>query len=237
MRHILLTAAVTPNVSGPVARSEPSLRLRDYVAAARAWSAVAAETGCRLTIAETTGFGAAEIARRADLASVGTLDTVPGDAVRARGKGAAEAACIDEFVSGIDDGDFVTKVTGRLRARNGAAIVRRMDRGLYLRMSYGRAWVDTRMFAMDVCVWRYRFAGVGARVDDERQIYLEHAMGAQALRAVADGERVRPLPERPRWVGTSGSTARPYRWNGYLSGRLIDGFEAALRRTLDRKLL
>lgn len=215
---ILLTAAVTPNVSGRVALADPALRLRQYQEAIAEWSGCAGRLGLRLAVVETTGAHPEDLLRQVQEDAARFITVVPFEPSTEqakRGKGAVELAALRSAVEESDlvrPEDTLYKCTGRLTLTNAAKILTPVRAGaVKVRMSLDRSWADTRLVGARAETWaEHIFPGVEL-VDDAAGRYLERVLAARLAAASALGAIViERFSARPLLSGESGSTGRQY---------------------------
>jgi hypothetical protein len=119
--HVLLTACIAPGASVRVARSDPSVRLLDYLAGLEFWLRLEDARLRSVTFVDNSGHSLAELeARAAGLASVPVrfLSAPPTEIPEGIGYGYGELALLDWALANGDQlqsDELVVKATGRLR--------------------------------------------------------------------------------------------------------------------------
>lgn len=234
---ILLTATVTPNVSGTLALGDPAARLAQYRRAIAVWQSAAARAGFELHVVETSGASADSVLseiRSVERARVSFANFTPGAESIARGKGAAELSAISWYAHSRDlfsGPGCLYKVTGRLTVANASRCVRPLRAGqIRARMSLDRSYVDTRMIGASSDTWPKLIDAALPNIDDTRGIYLEHAVAAYiAFAAALHQVEVTRFAERPTFVGSSGTGGARY-------GSRVSRVGAALLRPIEEGL-
>lgn len=212
---VVLTTAVIPNVHHADLR-DPRLRRAQYLASTAFWRPVADGTAARLLVLDCTGIGIATTRDELELpADVLVRSFAPAQDLLDRGKGAIEAAAIDELIcaDGIRPEDTFYKVTGRLIVRNAADLLRPLaDRQVMLRRRVDNSWADTRFFGMRASTWAACYTGMATQLDDFAGVWLEHVMAARTMSAALERRVVEtPFAHPPMIVGQSGSHGHRYR--------------------------
>jgi hypothetical protein len=204
---ILLTAAVDPDPRFGSVVSASSERLGQYRRAVHFWSGVAEDSGYELAIVETTGSNL--LRDQAPLISFTATD-----ALVTRGKGAVEAAALDYALSVIEPASesAVVKVTGRLIVKNAIRLVRPLpENAIRARRTLDRGYCDSRFFVASAGFWADHLHGMAEEVRDGDGRYLEHVLAHRMSNAeFANGARVERFPERPSFLGTSGTSGTRY---------------------------
>ena len=214
MTTILLTAAVKPNVSGPVALTDTQERLAQYKRASAEWILLSKRMGWNISIVETTGH--AETLQRAVTSPVNVIPFTPTLAQRARGKGAVEGAAMDHAVHTLAPNllprESLYKCTGRLTVRNAEHLLRSLPpASVVARGTLDLSFIDTRFFGATIDVWQDHFADAWKDVEDLNGYYLEHAVSARILIGLGTrGLSLQRFPARPQFEGQSGSTGSRY---------------------------
>lgn len=217
---VLLTATVRPNTTMYLTQHDPDARRAEYRHAISTWAMQLEGTPFDLTVVETSGATATEL-----LSSVGShlrprirvVQYDPSGSDASRGKGRLEADAIAhglaaiEQDSGTDHGIY--KSTGRLVLRNARRLVLPIPHdAVRVRMTLDRSFADTRFVGADAQTWRRVLLAETAAIDEQAGIYFEHVIaGAVARSAALQQIRIERFPERPDFVGQSGSTGRRYR--------------------------
>jgi hypothetical protein len=204
---ILLTAAIVPDTSFRNALSDPEQRLGQYRTAIRTWSDVASATGCKLMIVETSGSGHL-LADQAE-----TVSFTPSLEAKNAGKGAAEAEALEAGLRVADLAEHATfhKVTGRLALRNWKSAVLPVTAGtVRVRRSMDRSYCDVRFFSVTRSFWDQYLQGMSNEVHDVEGRYLEHVMAQRLVLAEYAGVHVERFPERPSFMGSSGTSGNSY---------------------------
>lgn len=242
MIAVVLTVAIDVQVAAAVL-VDPAERAAQYRAALTAWDQVATQTGAGLHLLDCTGASSDRL--RAELGPIVDRTVVtsfrPTPDLLARGKGAVEAAALDEWMwTGPAAETTVFKGTGRLVVRNAARLLRAAPvAGVIARRRADFSWVDTRFIGLRPATWRTTFSGMSKEIDDEQGVYLEHVAGYRLLRAVATREASwAPFAERPQFLGRSGTTGQQYRaLPTAVLGRVMRPAETTLRVVAGRKQL
>jgi hypothetical protein len=133
--YLLLSATIQPPLGVPaLARTDPSLRLADYVRAIRFYAALAGPVFDKVVFAENSGYNLEPLRRAADesgngkrveLLSFSGLDHPPQ-----YGRGYGEMKLVDfamehaHSFSALRAGDVIWKCTGRYILRNAALLVK-----------------------------------------------------------------------------------------------------------------
>ncbi|MCA5924722.1 MULTISPECIES: hypothetical protein [Curtobacterium] len=199
---------------------DPEARLDQYRHAISTWATQLEGTSFDLTVVETSGATATELLSAVDPRLRHRIRTVqfdPSGSDASRGKGRLEAdaiACgiaVVEQDSGPDQSIY--KSTGRLVLRNARRLVHPIPLDtVRVRMTLDRSFADTRFVGARAHAWRTILLADAAAVDEEAGIYFEHVLaGAVARSAALQQIRIERFPERPHFVGQSGSTGRRYR--------------------------
>ncbi|MBF4584901.1 hypothetical protein [Curtobacterium sp. VKM Ac-2887] len=216
---VLLTATVRPNTTMYLVQHDPAARLEQYRRAISSWATQLEATSFDLTVVETSGATATELLSAVDprlRSRIRTIQYDPSESDASRGKGRLEADAIACGVAAIEDSDpdqSIYKSTGRLVLRNARRLVRPIPLdAVRVRMTLDRSFADTRFVGAHAQVWRTILLADTAAVDEEAGIYLEHVLAGAVARAAALQQiRIERFPERPHFVGQSGSTGRRYR--------------------------
>ncbi len=213
---ILLTATVTPQAMRVLHLRDPAERREQYMESLRHWMPIARRHSATVVLYENSGEDLDALARNA-LGSVPEdlhlrPAPVPDAALVALGKGATEAAMMDDFAATYRDdppGEVWVKCTGRL-------VVRNFDRCLppsvppcafSARLSMDLGHMDTRFFAATAAAWRDHLVGAGAEVDGARDVLLEHVLARRVLTGLGAGATLLRLRAQPDVLGRSGSHA------------------------------
>ncbi|TFD49818.1 hypothetical protein E3T55_10715 [Cryobacterium frigoriphilum] len=214
---VLLTATVNPNVATRLTVQAVDERLRQYQQALPVWAEAAHAAGFALALVETSAADRDLLLSRTPAALADTVAvlhyTATPEQIR-RGKGAIEMAAIGSALTELClPGDTtVYKATGRLTLANADQLLRPLRPGeVAARMSLNRDYVDTRFVGASVDVWQRMLVAAGTLVDDDRGVYLEHAVASQ----LAAGLALKRLSlvrftARPALGGVSGSTGQAY---------------------------
>lgn len=215
---VVLTATVRPNVGRLITVDGSVERLSQYRRSIPIWSEALRQSRFRLAVVETSGADRAsllsglqsEIAREVTI-----IHYAPCADEIQRGKGAIEMAALDYALRHLEDltGDStIYKATGRLSISNTTSLIKplEVDR-VCARMSVDRSWVDTRLVGASLSVWQNVLIPAGGLVDDDRGVYIEHAIASQLAAALALKKVVLArFPVRPAIAGISGSTGKRY---------------------------
>jgi hypothetical protein len=211
MAIVLLTCAVDPRGAPSTIRADPKLRLREYEEAFRWWGKLSQRQGWGVLVVENTGFPIQRLRRCfPDSVPLRFISYEEQQSLSDRGKGVAEAAMFDRVADAIEDDDVIVKVTGRLRVRNAAPIVRGVSSDVSGLFRSDLARFDTRFFVSSGVAFRDIFVGLGDSIVESDGQYLEHATARAVLRSVASGTSFRPLSRIPAWQGVSASTGENY---------------------------
>jgi hypothetical protein len=212
---ILLTATVTPQpLPGPLDLRDPAIRRQQYIEGLRQWVALAAENGGSVVFFENNGEDLAALARDAfgpttpaNLELINARPSAPEDL--ARGKGATEAAMMDEFCERFyDDPDEVWyKCTGRLFVKNFARCTPDAvpPNSFIARLSLELTHMDARIFGATANAWRQYFTGAGEAVEDAKGMFIEHVLAKRLLRGLSEDAHLVRFRAQPQLIGRSGS--------------------------------
>ena len=208
---ILLTATVTPQVTWDLHITDPGVRREQYLRSLRAWLPVATRHGAEVVFVENSGTDLDGLAREAlgavpeNLRLVRTSPPAPADIER--GKGAAEAAMIDEFAASFfeDPNELWLKCTGRLSVRNFEKCLPAHvpSRAIVGRVKMNFSQLDTRFVGATADVWRRYFVGCGPLVNDRAELFLEKALMRRTLAAMSDGVSLIRFGAQPAFRGRS----------------------------------
>jgi hypothetical protein len=214
---ILLTATVTPQTTRILHVRDPQVRRQQYIESLRRWVRLAEQHVATVVFYENSGEDLDQLARDAFREQPGNLDLRSADApdedMVDRGKGAMEAAMMDDFAATYSDrapqDEVWVKCTGRLFVTN-------LDRclpapvptcALMARLSLDLAHMDTRFFAATAGAWQAYLTGAGPGVDMKRGVFIEHVLAKRVLGGIADGASLVRLRAQPAFLGRSGSYA------------------------------
>ncbi len=221
-RWLVLTATVCPHADSGVAVADPERRRRQYAAALAQWARRFTAPSTRIVVAEN---------------SVGDPDRLQqlldpnrhhpqveylccGHRAATGAKGAAEAALLDDTIErltrragGPAAQDLMVKITGRLWVSNAAKVLPPVHHGrqVFVRRTLDGSYVDTRLLAATVSVWRHELAGMADQVEEPTGVFLEHIVAARLARGAATGAlSVAGFNRRPRFRGVSGTSGSRY---------------------------
>ena len=225
---VLLTATVTPQVTRSLHLKEPLERRRQYVESLRVWVPVTARHGATLVVFENSGEDLAALARDAVGAIPAHLCLVnaepPSEEDVKRGKGAAEAAMMDEFAEMMfgDPDELWFKCTGRLSVRNFDKCIpgRIPSTAIVGRTRVNMLQMDTRFFGATAAAWHEYFRGVGPCVHERDGQIIERILMQRVLSAMSAGVPLIRFRTQPSFHGRSGTWA----------GRRYDTMPSRLKR-------
>lgn len=218
---LLLTATIAPPPGVPfLTRSDPRVRLDDYLRALHGYILLPDTVVDRIVFADNSGSDLAQLEELVSAASspkdVELLSFHGRDYPVEQGRSVGETYLIDDalgrsrILSSLRDDELFWKVTGRLHIRNMARLVESTPRcDLYIDFRrYRRAWVDTRVFAATPAGFRGAFL---PRIDVLRQDLLPPSFVAPEQRLfgelLPERERLRIVPRlrvEPSIAGRSG---------------------------------
>ncbi|MGY1635493.1 hypothetical protein ACI78V_02425 [Geodermatophilus sp. SYSU D00742] len=225
---------------------DPAERREQYVESLRHWMPIARAHGATVVLYENSGEDLEQLARDA----FGSLPEdlhlrpvpVPDPSLVALGKGATEAAMMDQFAATYrgDAGEEVwVKCTGRLVVRNfGRCLPLTLPPCSFAaRLAMSLDHMDTRFFAATAAAWRDYLTGAGSEVDGPGGVLLEHVLARRVLTGLGDGATLVRLRAQPDVLGRSGSHAeRRYDSARSRLQRLVaEGIEWTLRGPLKDK--
>lgn len=243
MAHaVLLTAAIRPDPRFRVALADADRRLGQYVASLRAWLSFAEDTGAVVIVVETSQ--SADILSSAGLVESGRLEIVewsPAASAVERGKGAVEAGAIDHVVGLLADRRVttLTKVTGRLRLANPRAVLSELaPNSAMVRRTLDRRFADTRLIHAALDVWGNVLGEMANEVDEADRVYLEHVVALRLIRAEYErGTAVLRFPQRPRFLGQSGTSGANYGGAGSgIRARVMQRLEDVVQRLAAKQI-
>jgi hypothetical protein len=209
---LLLTATVAPGETPYLTLKDPARREAQYLEALARWCG-ALPPEWAIVVAENSGRPAApfvEVGRRADRV-VHFLECA--DRGSESGKGVGEAGLIDDFSqSEIAAGcEWIFKCTGRLFVPNvGACLPPLEGEGVCAAIVPSLAHMDSRFFGASREVFREHFTGMGAEIEEDDGVYMEHVAARRMLAALAAGHAFRPFPTLPYVAGQSASLGTTY---------------------------
>lgn len=213
---ILLTAAVTPNVTVGVRLVDPGERMRQYRESIQTWVQCADQHDYRLVIVESTGATEGDILAELDSLQrrrIDFLNVHPTLEAQERGKGAVESQMIDAAVSELGDTDeTIYKITGRLTLANAArCLIPLAENSVCARVTIDGKWADTRVIGATSYVWKSHLSNMARDVDDNKRRFLEHVSAYRIRKAEFESNvNLRRFKQRPIILGASGSTGKRY---------------------------
>jgi hypothetical protein len=236
---VLLTATVKPEHTPYLAHSDSRNRLAEYRRTLRNWLSV--PLPFPLVLCENSGYdlsGFAAICEADNLAhrAVTLLSFDDNEAAHCYGKGNGELALIERCLEyersrGLER--RILKITGRLWARNAAALLAALARetaDVACDLQRDLTFADSRAFCATRAFWERYLLPRRGQADDRQGVYFEHVLARAVHSALADGGKWAPLPLSPWIEGTSATLGRPYRSN--LARRAAQVFLSRLKRTV-----
>ncbi|HOY70138.1 MAG TPA: hypothetical protein PL131_09600 [Methylotenera sp.] len=213
---LLLTATIMPMIS--VARSNPQVRINDYLESLKIWWSKLELMPVDILICENSGYDMHVV--KDWILSVRAEDRITilqfnGDKslVMKLGKGAGEAEMFDRCINEnlISSYDYVIKCTGRLHVKNADELLKQIiqnndDMAISIRGKLD--FVDTRFFIIKGALFKTYLLNLGQEVDDSRGIYLEHIVLKRAFKAFSDGHKWGQFSALPRYIGVGGSDGK-----------------------------
>jgi hypothetical protein len=210
---LLLTATINPGGTPFVARADPTVRLRDYQQALTAW--LRSESLRKIVFYENSGFDIGslrEIAQHFPRQEVEFHSFLGNDTGVSKGKGYPELLGIERVLAESDlikDCRYIVKCTGRLTVGNAARLFERIDDdGFDIMCTLVRnfTFADSRLFiATPDFVSRYLIPQKCV-IDDNKGIFLEHALAYATARGLSEQLRWLPFPILPDICGISGTS-------------------------------
>jgi hypothetical protein len=211
---LLLTATVAPDERTPYLNiRDPQRRETHYREALARWcKALPAEW--EIVVAENSGWPASRFTDVAERLGRSVHILECADRGSRAGKGVGEAGLLDDFVaSGLAQTcDWIFKCTGRLSVDNIATCLPPLDDdgGVCASILPSLAYMDSRFFGASKEVFAEYFTGMGADIQEDDVVYLEHVAARRMLAAIGAGHAFRPFTRMPYLVGHSASLGRSY---------------------------
>lgn len=210
---ILLTATVTPQVTWDLHITDPGVRRQQYLTSLREWQPIAAAHDATLVLIENSGEDLEVLTKDALGEVPDNVRLINAKAPRAedieRGKGATEAAMMDEFCETFfeDPDENWYKVTGRLVVRNFSRCIPATlpAESMIGRCALDMRQIDTRFFGATAGVWKRYFLGAGPSVRDRDEVFIEKVLMKRIFSAMGDGVKLYRFAEQPAWLGRSGT--------------------------------
>lgn len=216
---VLLTATIDPGGMPHTRRSDPAVRLQDYLAALEWW--IRCEGVRKVMFCENSGYDLTpliELAARAEhrRCAVAFLsfhgNAYPGNLGKGYGEVNILKRAVEALGLGAADEGFL-KVTGRYTVANIGDVLdgvhRSGDREMFCNR-YKGAFADTRvMFLRAAFLTRYVFPRQ-AEVRDAAGHCLEHVIADALQQARAEGVAWTRFSVRPIVQGISGTKNKPY---------------------------
>jgi hypothetical protein len=226
---IILTSTIDVKGVANMQRADPLLRLADHERALRRW--LDDPHVRNIVLVENSGYDLGSLRALAEGHPAGKdvefLSFDGQDFPRSRGKGYGETLALQHVVQHSRQlrrtGRFL-KVNGRYYVPNVADVVAGMDEQaqVFCNLNRGMTFSDSRVFGGSR-EFLERFVVEGLRIDDETNVWFEHALARAALVAIADGLPWNFITRLPRIDGISGTINGAYAEPAYkqwLKGRV-----------------
>jgi hypothetical protein len=201
---LLLTATIDPGSTPLVVRSDTSLRLYDYQEALAAW--LRSDAARRIVFYENSGY---------DLSSLTAIAThYPGHEVEflstCNNQGGSSRGISRSLAQSklVKESDIVVKCTGRLTVRNAAVVLESLSKcnfDVMCTLRKNLTFADTRLFAATPAFIAQYLIPQQEIIDDNKGVFLEHALACATTRALADRKTWLPFPHFPAIEGFSGT--------------------------------
>jgi len=216
---LLLTATIDPRDCSFVKRSEPALRLADYILSIKQW--LAEPNIHDVIFCENSGSSLEQIDQlvrtdnqyRKQIRLLSYKTEGEGN----KGKGYGELGIIKEAITSCDlpASTHLLKVTGRYYVENIGQIVEDIElkgasitTGAFLLPYPG--WIATECFCGTVEFFQQHFCPMQTNVDDSIGKWFEQALVAAVQNATQAGLTHAVFSKAPRLVGISGGSGLPW---------------------------
>jgi hypothetical protein len=219
--YLIMPSAVAPSPLTPYqALLNPEIRFNQTIRAIKKWAKAAKKHEFRIIVADNTGWARRieSVIHKSDLGSkmITVLDVPsPTSEEIARGKGAAETACLMYALNSLEleDSSLVAKVNARYFVTNGMFLVANLSDSFQF-----AAWprpkldsVDTTFFLGSAGFLETIFPYVYKETDDLAEKFVENLYADFSLRITrCDFERLAYAPAIHGQSGTTASVASPF---------------------------
>ena len=219
LKHlILLTCTVKTRMTSNMKRSDPVVRLNDYVKSIRRWNQLAKKNNWRIVIAENSN-SIDSIKNSLTSAEIGNLQFIPtrlDNESHLEGNSKGEFNILQELISVHAPNykhDYLWKITGRLFIPNFPKIANNATGELVVnRLHASKHQIDARIIGFKPILFKSMFSQSVIfshhypRVYESSYESMEHFLTQKTLDLEISGATISTMEQAPIFIGISGTS-------------------------------